>query len=121
MENQTNTSNGLPPDMLRVTVVNGNLRFVRHPLLLGHYRAAALTGTELVMDELIGEAMSTALGLGEYPEQPGSHEVFINTRAARDNPVRLPRPKAVIVVGLGDEGTLKAMDLARTVCAGVIA
>lgn len=109
------------PAALQVAVVNGNLRFVPQPLLLGHYRSAALTGTEQVMDGLIGGAMGTALGLGHYPEQPGSYEVFINTRAARDNPLQLPRPKAVIVVGLGEEGTLNPVDLVRTVSAGVVA
>jgi hypothetical protein len=115
------TETGPSPSALRVTVVNGNLRFVPQPLLLGHYRCAALTGTEQVMDELIGGAMGMALGLGHYPEHPGSNEVFINSRAARENPLQLPRPRAVIVVGLGDEGALKAVELARTVCAGVIA
>ncbi|HEX2079596.1 MAG TPA: CHAT domain-containing protein [Longimicrobium sp.] len=109
------------PTALQVTVVNGNLRFVPQPLLLGHYRSAALAGTEHVMDELIGGAMATALALGHYPEQPRSYEVFVNTRAARDNPLQLPRPKAVIVVGLGEEGTLKPVDLVRTVSAGVVA
>src|SRR5687768_3790575 len=110
-----NSETGPSPAALRVTVVNGNLRFVPQPLLLGHYRSAALTGTEHVMDELIGGAMGVALGVGHYPEQPGSYEVFINSRAARENPLQLPRPRAVIVVGLGDEGALKAVDLARTV------
>ncbi|HVG44026.1 MAG TPA: CHAT domain-containing protein [Longimicrobium sp.] len=109
------------PPALRVSVVNGNLTFVAQPLLLGHYRAMALTGTERVMDDLVGGAMSVALGLGQYPELPGTHEVFINTRPNPRNPLQPPRPRSVVVVGLGDEGTLRATDLADTVRRGVIA
>ena len=110
-----------PTAALHVSVVNGNLRFVRPPLMLGHYRAMALTGTERVMDELIGGAMSASLRLGQYPDTAAAHEVFINTARDPANPLQLPRPKAVIVVGLGDEGALRAADLARTVRQGVIA
>src|SRR5262245_53862409 len=38
---------------LNVRVVNGNLKFVRPPLLLGHYRSFKLTGTEWVIDQLL--------------------------------------------------------------------
>ena len=106
---------------LRVTVTNANLKFVRFPMLVGHYRSMALTGTELAMDLLIGNAMSTSLRMGLYPDQPGSHQVFVNMSANHDNPMQPPRPDAVIVVGLGEEGKLRAPDLATTVRQGVMA
>ncbi len=106
---------------LRVTVTNANLKFVRHPMMVGHYRSMVLTGTELAMDMLIGNAMSTSLRMGLYPDQPGAHQVFINTTANHDNPMQPPRPDAVIVVGLGEEGKLRAPDLATTVRQGVMA
>ncbi len=80
-----------------------------------------LTGTERVMDRLIGGAMEQALKIGLYPEAPGTHQVFVNTRADPDNPWRLPRPEAVIVAGLGEEGKLRASDLVQTVRQAVIA
>jgi hypothetical protein len=108
---------------LRVTVVNGDLSFVRQPLLLGHYRSSNLTrgGAERVVDALIGGAMAVSLAKGQYPDAPESHQVFINTRTAPDDPSQLPRPEAVIVVGLGAEGKLQPADLVRTVKRGVIA
>ncbi len=106
---------------LRVTVLNANLKFVRHPIVVGHYRSMALTGTELATDQLIGGAMSTALRMGLYPDLPGSHQVFKNTVANHDNPMQPPRPDAVIVVGLGEEGKLRAPDLATSVRQGVMA
>lgn len=106
---------------LRLSVTNGDLLFVRQPLLLGHYTATRLTGTERVVDKLLGGTMSTALGAGLYPDAPGSHQIFLNTGVNRENPLQLPRPEAAIVVGLGAEGKLLAADLAATVRQAVIA
>ncbi|HEY7233160.1 MAG TPA: CHAT domain-containing protein, partial [Gemmatimonadaceae bacterium] len=104
---------------LQVTVINGDLTFVGDPMLLGHYRSVQLTGTEDVMNRLIGGTMQESLRIGCYPVQPGSNQVFDNVRA---HPFReLPRPKAVIVVGLGDEGALRSEALIETVRQGVLA
>jgi hypothetical protein len=109
----------LPP--LGVTIVNGDLTFEREPLLVGHYGAIELTGTEKVMDNLIGGAMGQSLRLGFYPLAPGSNQVFVNTHPNPEDVRRMPRPKAVIVAGLGPEGRLKTADLVLTVRRAVIA
>ena len=100
------------PAPLRITVTNGDLTFEREVLLLGHYRSTRLTGTEAVMDRLIGGAMSRALRAGVYPSFIGSHQIFINSRPDLERGTFLPRPKAVVVVGLGEEGKLQALNLA---------
>ena len=105
---------------LRVTVINGDLKFVREPLLLGHYRSMRLTGTEAVMDRLIGRSMSEKVKAGSYPDAPGSNHVFANRSCDEDYPGRVPRPEAVIVAGLGPEGELRAVDLVHTVRQAVI-
>ncbi|HEY7240512.1 MAG TPA: type VI secretion system baseplate subunit TssF, partial [Burkholderiales bacterium] len=66
--------------VLEVSVLNANLAFVQLPLMIGHYRAERLTGTESVMDRLIGGKMQTALTLADYPSQPGASRVFPNHR-----------------------------------------
>ena len=109
-----------PGTALRITVVNGDLTFIHRPLLLGHYRSSRLTGTERVMSQRVGE-MDRSLKAGLYPDAPGTHEIFLNTTADPANPWQLPRPPAVIVVGLGQEGNLQAADLVDTVRQGVIA
>ena len=109
----------LPP--LQVTVVNGDLTFEKEPLLVGHYRALELTGTEKVMDSLIGGEMGLSLRLGFYPLGPGSNQVFVNTLPNPEDVRGMPRPKAVIVAGLGPEGRLTATELALTVRQAVIA
>lgn len=106
---------------LEIVVVNGDLTFEEEALVIGHYRATRLTGTERVMDKLIGGAMKRSLDLGLYPLAPGTHQIFMNTRVNPESPKRMPRPKAVIVVGLGEEGKLKAADLVHTVQQAVIA
>ncbi|HKH83466.1 MAG TPA: CHAT domain-containing protein, partial [Gemmatimonadales bacterium] len=105
---------------LRITVHNGDLTFVREPILIGHYRASRLTGTEYVMDKLIGKLMSDALKVGDYPDLPGTYGQFPNAQTPQHNPWQLPQPEAVIVVGLGPEGGLRSSDLIETVRKGVV-
>lgn len=100
---------------LRMSVHNGNLKFISNTLLVGHYGASKLTGTEAVVDRFIGGAMSASLSLGLYPEAPGTHQFFINHRQDPDSPLALPRPPHVVVVGLGDEGKLGNAELVHTV------
>lgn len=100
---------------LRLSVHNGNLKFVSKTLMVGHYGASTLTGTEAVVDRFIGGAMSASLALGLYPEAPGTHQFFINHRQDPDSPLALPRPAHVVVVGLGEEGKLGSADLVHTV------
>jgi CHAT domain-containing protein len=108
-----------PP--LRINVTNGDLTFESEPLLVGHYHALQLTGTEKVMDRLIGGAMTESLEMGVYPVAPGSHQIFINSRPNLERGSFMPRPAAVIVVGLGEEGKLRPADLALSVRQAVIA
>jgi tetratricopeptide (TPR) repeat protein len=105
---------------LRVSVLNGNLTFVRQPLLVGHYRSLVLTGTERVIDRQIGGTMSAALGAGLYPSEPGSYQVFVNTQYVPNNPWQLPAPSSAIVIGLGDEGGLRETNLTMSVRQGVL-
>ena len=106
---------------LRISVTNGDLSFVHHPLLLGHYHSSRLTGTERVMNGLVGGAMQASLDAGLYPAEPGTHQIFLNRRGDPDYPLRLPRPEAVVVAGLGAEGKLAANELVKTVRQAVIA
>ena len=111
-----------PDGTLAVSVLNGNLAFVRLPLMVGHYKSLALTGTEHVVDGLIGRTMSTALSLNAsfYPEATGTHQVFINTRRDPSVPSGLGQPPAVVVVGLGEEGKLREPMLSASVRQAVL-
>ena len=106
---------------LRVSVLNGDLKFIGQPLMVGHYRSIALTGTEWVVDGLVGHAMSKSLAAGLYPDATGSHQIFGNVRKDPNNPFVMARPQAVVVAGLGDEGKLRASELVYTVRQAVLA
>ncbi len=106
---------------LRVSVLNGDLKFISQALLVGHYRSITLTGTEGVVDGLVGHAMSKSLAAGLYPDATGSHQIFGNLRRDPENPFVMARPQAVIVAGLGDEGKLRASELVYTVRQAVLA
>ena len=73
------------------------------------------------MNRLLGGAMDESLQVGLYPDPPGTHQVFVNTCTDPENPWRAPRPEAVIVAGLGEEGKLRPADLVRTVRQAMIA
>jgi hypothetical protein len=106
---------------VRITVVNGDLTFEGEALLLGHYHATRLTGTEKIMDRLIGGTMGRSLAMGVYPVAPGSNQIFINTRPNLERGTFMPRPKAVVIAGLGEEGKLRATELVESVRQAVIA
>lgn len=118
---------GTMPDLqpggpvLTVEVLNGDLKFIREALLLGHSRSLALTGSEWIVNGLMGNALQEALALGLYPDRLGQHQIFINQYATPDNPFALPRPQAAIVVGLGDEGELQPNLLIAAVRQAVLA
>jgi CHAT domain-containing protein len=106
---------------LGITVVNGDLTFEQQPLLIGHYRATRLTGTEKVVDKLLEGAMSLSLDLGVYPVEPGTHRIFPNNVIPKGQFWQTPRPQAVIVAGLGQEGKLQSAHIVHTVRQAVIA
>jgi pimeloyl-ACP methyl ester carboxylesterase len=106
---------------VHIRVTNGNFKFVRTPMMIGHYQSLKLTGAEAVIDRLIGNKMSESLRLRRYPSAAGTSQVFNNVRRNPDNPFALPRPEAVIVIGLGEEGALRTAELIDSVRLGVIA
>ncbi|NRF65821.1 CHAT domain-containing protein [Aquincola sp. S2] len=110
-----------PEPALHVSVVNGDLRFISQPLLLGHYQSMKLSGAEYVVDQLLGGTMSQSLATGLYPTAPASHQVFVNRFGQPGDPFVLPRPEAVIIAGLGAEGQLRIRELCDTVRQATIA
>lgn len=109
---------------LTIRVHHGDLRFVKAPLLLGHYQSGTLSGTEAVVDTLVNGRMAKALRAGVYPERLGSFQIFENGHyhhAGRRKQRLIPRPRAAVIVGLGEEGKLNAQRLAYTIRIGVLA
>jgi tetratricopeptide (TPR) repeat protein len=99
-------------DLLHVSVVHGNLSFARHPLAVGHYAGDTINGAERRVDDQVDGRLSERRQLGLYPGQVGTSSVFLPDAAG------LP---GVIVVGLGDVGTLTAARLERSFTQGMLA
>ena len=110
-----------PASALRLSIINGDLKFVRYPLMIGHYRSMRLTGSERVMNNLVDGVMAEALKAGLYPDRVGAHQVFVNTHRDPEVLRQMPWPEAVIVAGLGEEGKLRAVDLIQTIRQATIA
>ena len=73
-------------------MLHGDVRFVAQPLLVGHSMALELTGSEAVVNTLLGGAMADALEAGLYPDRPGDYLVFQNQQPDAENPWGVPRP-----------------------------
>ncbi len=118
----------LPPEAdlpttapLKLTVLNSNLSFVRTTLMVGHSMSMTLAGSEAVANRASGDALRHSLEAGLYPDQIGTHQLFVNQHVDPDNPRSLPQPQRVLVVGLGEEGKLTEQRLTDTVRQGTIA
>ena len=109
------------PAQFSMTVVNGDLSYEPLPLLIGHYYSTQLTGAEAFLDRVTQRALSGSLALGVYPLEAGSHQIFLNQFIDPAKDALTPRPEAVIVVGLGQEGSLRPAALARSVRLAVVA
>ncbi|WP_298824455.1 CHAT domain-containing protein [uncultured Piscinibacter sp.] len=89
---------------LRVSVRHGDLRYARHPVLVGHYAGDTIVSAEEALDrQMKGDQPQGPLtrrrDLGLYPGAHGTHAVFFN-----DDPKR--QPMGALVVGLGQVGDL---------------
>ncbi len=99
---------------LEVQLTHGDLSYVKHPLMVGHYLGDSIVSAERALDKQLtrpGEQvgpLTQRMDLGLYPGQIGSSALFYN-----DTPEA--RPVAAIVVGLGELGTLSPGRLESTV------
>lgn len=112
----------LPPSVrqsLRVSVRAMDLRFVRIPLLCGHYLDDPISGPEAVIDQyLVDSALSRRHRLGVHAGEIGSVSVVLMPRCREDLLRRTGR--GAVIVGLGEMGKLTSRAITETVRAGVL-
>lgn len=68
----------------RVTMRHGDLRFGRHPVLVGHYFGDPIDGSEAALDAALDHALSAVRDLNLYPGALETCEVIL--RAGRTPP-----------------------------------
>lgn len=98
------------PLRLRAAVVHGELRYARHPIVVGHYEGDTIVGAEAQIDSLLGGALSQRYALGLYPGEFGSLAMVLRKATALQTTLSLP--SAAIVMGLGKWGDLTSGQLA---------
>ena len=100
-----------PLPTIEVEVVWGNLRYAKHPVVVGHYVGDIIISAEAVLDTYLDRALTRRLALGRYPGEIGTALVIPNARGG------LP---GAVVIGLGQVSTrLSKSDLARAVQTGI--
>ena len=102
----------------RVSVMHGDLRFARFPILVGHYEGDTIVGAEAQVDRVLKRALRTRYNLGLYPGPLGSVAVVLRRSSSLLQSLRLP--SGAIVVGLGRWGELTAAQIANLVRKGAL-
>ncbi|MBU8817758.1 CHAT domain-containing protein [Mycolicibacterium goodii] len=99
---------GAQPSFL-VSVLHDDLRYARHPIVVGHYEGDTIIGAEAQLDGLLRGALTERYALGLYPGAFGSVAVVLR----KPTPVQqaLALPSGTVVVGLGKWGELSAAQL----------
>lgn len=95
---------------IRVSLVHGDLKFSRHPVLVGHYEGAPIVGAEKSLDGVLNGQLSDRQTLGVYP---GAERTSLVLLKEDDSRCKGPSSGA-IVVGLGDAGELSSALLRRS-------
>ena len=93
----------------RVSVVHGDLRYARYPIVVGHYEGDTIIGAEASIDQLMRGALAQRYALGLYPGEFGSLAVILRRRTPLQKALRLP--SGAIVMGLGKWGGLSTGQL----------
>ncbi len=95
-----------------ISVMNGDLRFAKYPILVGHYKEDGLFSAERYIDGRLKGRLSRLHALGSYPGDVGEAEVLL----AGDKSL----PKGALIIGLGNFGHVTVESAARGVMAAAL-
>ncbi len=93
---------------VRVSVLHGDLRASRFPVLVGHYQGDVIASAEAHLDSALGGRLTRSHGLRLYPGPNDTSEVFLRSGAQE-------KGLEALVVGLGQVGDLTTGKLSRGV------
>ncbi|QTR48918.1 CHAT domain-containing protein [Candidatus Thiothrix anitrata] len=96
---------------IEVRVMHGDLEYVAHPIVVGHYDGDSIVSTERVLDKCLGGRLSELMRLGQYPGPLKTSEVVLNPGK---------RPGGAVVVGLGDVGKLTPSHLTASIADALV-
>jgi len=96
---------------LRVRVKNGDLRYARYPVIIGHFRGDGIVSAEKAMNHLLDNQLAERESLGLYPGVIGSNLVLFGRDGAESG---------AIIVGLGLPEELTPFNLSQTIEMGCL-
>ncbi|MEE9352541.1 MAG: CHAT domain-containing protein [Thiotrichaceae bacterium] len=98
---------------VHIRIVNGNLRFIDHPIVVGHYIQDGIKSAEAVIDEALDGMLTDLYRKNLYPGEIGTAEVV--TRRGLEK-----QAFGAVCVGLGAIGSLTVRKLRSTLRDGFI-
>lgn len=96
---------------LYVSIVNGDLKYANHPVMVGHFKGDGIYSAEKSLDKYLDYKLSERHKLGFYPADIGDSEVTFHKKS---------KPRGALVVGLGKLEHLTPFLLAKSVEIAVI-
>lgn len=96
---------------LSLSVTHGDLRLVRHPVMVGHYQGDPIVSAEAVLDRRLNRRLSRRFQMGLYPGPAGTVEVIRAPKSA---------PPGALIIGLGHVGSVTPEIIRRGVAAAAL-
>jgi pimeloyl-ACP methyl ester carboxylesterase len=102
----------------KASVVHGDLRHARFPIMAGHYDGDTISGAEGYLDRRLDHALSQRYQLGIYPGPLGTSTVVLREPDSLQKELGIPR--GAVIIGLGAMGELAQGTLANAVRRGAL-
>jgi pimeloyl-ACP methyl ester carboxylesterase/tetratricopeptide (TPR) repeat protein len=102
----------------KVSVVHGDLRHARFPVMVGHYEGDTIAGAEGYLDRRLDGALSQRYQLGIYPGALGTNTVVLREPDYLQKELTIPH--GAVIIGLGSMGELAPATLANAVRRGAL-
>ncbi len=99
---------------LRVSMIAGDLRNAKYPVMLGHFWQDGILNAEKALNRYLNNELEKQLRTGTYPQWIGDHYVYIDPKRSIDY------CQGAVVLGLGNPINFNAIMLSATVRSGVI-
>ena len=102
---------GLPVDVIQVSVSLGDLAHSRFPVVVGHYKGDAIVHAEKALNWHLDGRLEDFMDMDVYPGEPGTSLVILNENNS---------PSGGIIVGLGKFGELSQDKVIQSVQHGLV-
>ena len=96
---------------LNITVSNGDLKYSKYPIMVGHFIDDGILSAERVIDDFLNGRLSAKHEVGYYPGEIGTTDYF---PGLKDEKFR-----GTIIVGLGEPGKLTAFLVTKAIEQGI--